>query len=158
MNLTKRKEPSACGRLLFAARGGENGRKDEKSALANEQRLRAKATLKRYAVLLTLGIAYLIFCRTTGLSLPCPFHAVTGLDCPGCGITRLALALSEGDFAAAFHANEALFVLGPILLLFLLRNELHWILRGEAKDVPRPFIGFLLLAFALFTIWRNFLR
>ena len=158
MRITKRNEPSAFGRLLFAARGDKNGRKDEKAALANEQRLRAKATLKRYAVLLALGIAYLIFCRTTGLSLPCPFHAVTGLDCPGCGITRLMLALAEGDLTAAFHANEAIFVLGPSLLFFLLRSDLHWILHGERKEPPRAFIGFLLLAFALFTVWRNFLR
>lgn len=123
-----------------------------------DQHARAKEALKRCGFFLSLGFAYLIFCRTTGLSLPCPFHAVTGLDCPGCGITRLMLALSEGDFDAAFHANEALFLLGPILLFFLLRNELYWILRGEAKEVPRPFVCFLLLAFALFTLWRNFLR
>ena len=83
---------------------------------------------------------------------------MTGLDCPGCGITRLMLSLSEGDLAAAFHANEALFILGPILCVFLLRDDLHWILHGERKEPPRPFVLFLLIVFAAFTIWRNFLR
>ena len=83
---------------------------------------------------------------------------MTGLDCPGCSITRLMLSLAKGDLAAAVHANEAIFILGPILCIFLLRDDLHWVLCGERKEPPRPFIFFLLIVFTAFTIWRNFLR
>ena len=119
---------------------------------------RMRRVLLRYAALLALGFAYLVFCRATGLSLPCPFHLVTGLDCPGCGVTRLMLALAAGDLSAAFRANEAIFLLGPFLLFFLLRDDIHWILRGEGKEPPRAFVFFLLVLFVLFTLWRNFLR
>lgn len=158
MNDTKREKPSAFGRFLFAAKNIAGNAEGAARWLAAEQRTRAKVIFQRYALLLAVGVAYLIFCRTTGLSLPCPFHAMTGLDCPGCGITRLMLSLSEGDLAAAFHANEAIFILGPILCIFLLRDDLHWILHGERKEPPRPFVFFLLIVFAAFTIWRNFLR
>lgn len=35
----------------------------------------------------------------------CPFHAWTGLPCPGCGSTRAALALLRGDFTGALALN-----------------------------------------------------
>jgi hypothetical protein len=35
----------------------------------------------------------------------CPFHALTGVPCPGCGVTRAALAFFRGDLAAAFGWN-----------------------------------------------------
>lgn len=31
----------------------------------------------------------------------CPFNALTGLDCPGCGMTRAGAALLAGDFKTA---------------------------------------------------------
>ena len=43
-----------------------------------------------------LGIAaflYVGFTEWTGLSLACPFRWLTGLQCPGCGATRMVTAL-----------------------------------------------------------------
>ena len=45
------------------------------------------------ALLLAAGLGYALWVRLTGLAIPCPFRAVTGLLCPGCGVTRLCLAL-----------------------------------------------------------------
>ena len=50
----------------------------------------------------------------------CPFHALTGVPCPGCGTTRAALALARGDVAAAFGWNPlaaAAFLLGAATCL-----------------------------------------
>jgi hypothetical protein len=41
---------------------------------------------------------------------PCMFHKMTGLNCPGCGMTRATYELLHGHFLAALHLN-ALFVL-----------------------------------------------
>ncbi len=46
----------------------------------------------------------------------CAFHAMTGLDCPGCGGLRAVHYLLHGQVALAFHYN-ALFVLASPLLL-----------------------------------------
>ena len=43
---------------------------------------------------------------------PCPVHTLTGLQCPGCGSTRMTLALLRGEISAAFGYN-------PLALLFV---------------------------------------
>jgi hypothetical protein len=62
--------------------------------------------LLRPATLVTLGLfvgALLpMSLLTTGVSF-CPFKVVTGLPCPGCGMTRAAIALLHGDPGASFY-------------------------------------------------------
>jgi hypothetical protein len=49
----------------------------------------------------------------------CPFRAVTGLPCPGCGMTRAFCAIGHGDFASAVGFNPlAPFVFVAMLLLW----------------------------------------
>ena len=45
----------------------------------------------------------------------CPFHAATGLYCPGCGMTRATLALVSGNVQLAVHQN-ILLVIAPFLI------------------------------------------
>ena len=66
-----------------------------------------------------LGIACLIWLRMGGPSVPCVFHELTGLQCPGCGVTRMILALSRLDLAAAMKANAFLTVTLPYLTALL---------------------------------------
>ena len=46
--------------------------------------------------------------------LPCPILALTGIPCPGCGMTRAYLSLLQGDVAAAFSYN-AMFWAVPLM-------------------------------------------
>ena len=59
-------------------------------------------------------------------SLPsiCPFHTLTGLPCPGCGLTRAVVCVCHGRLAEslAFHPL-ALAVLGVAALYPFLRNK-----------------------------------
>ncbi|MBQ7016859.1 MAG: DUF2752 domain-containing protein [Firmicutes bacterium] len=66
---------------------------------------------KIYAVILTVGFSYWLWIRLTGLSIPCLYVITTGLRCPGCGSTRMMLALLRLDFTAAFSYNPVVFVL-----------------------------------------------
>jgi hypothetical protein len=59
-----------------------------------------------------LGVGALVFFfnpSTHGFYPICLFHAVTGLNCPGCGMTRALYALLHGNFLQALQDN-ALFV------------------------------------------------
>jgi hypothetical protein len=47
---------------------------------------------------------------------PCVFHALTGLQCPGCGSTRALHHLLHGDVAGAFRLNALLFAMPPFAL------------------------------------------
>mgnify|MGYP005755808125 FL=1 len=52
---------------------------------------------------------------------PCPFQALTGIFCPGCGATRALHALVHGDLAGALAMNPLLVVSLPIIALLLAR-------------------------------------
>lgn len=52
---------------------------------------------------------------TSAFYPPCPFHAITGLWCPGCGTTRAMHALVHGDLAAAFGFNPLMVLALPYL-------------------------------------------
>ncbi|WP_299042334.1 DUF2752 domain-containing protein [uncultured Thermosynechococcus sp.] len=45
--------------------------------------------------------------------LLCPFRAITGIPCPGCGLTRSFLAIARGDFENALRMH----LFGPVLFL-----------------------------------------
>jgi hypothetical protein len=51
----------------------------------------------------------------------CPFHALTGLDCPGCGSLRALRSLLEGDVVAAAGFNVLVVVALPVLIAAWLR-------------------------------------
>lgn len=58
----------------------------------------------------------LLLKKLTGHSVPCVFYSLTGLKCPGCGITHMMLALLALDWKAAYAANPFLFVTGFFLI------------------------------------------
>src|SRR5215212_9677034 len=46
----------------------------------------------------------------------CLFRGLTGLPCPGCGITTSLLALGRGDMQGSWSANPAGFAVAGLLL------------------------------------------
>ena len=100
--------------------------------MTSEAKHRLKRLLLRAGLVLGIGLAYAVFVRLSGLSIPCPFHAVTGLLCPGCGVTRMCLALLRLDFAAAWQANPVLLLLLPVLAALLLRQAVRYVKTGRS--------------------------
>ena len=47
----------------------------------------------------------------------CPLRALTGYDCPGCGLTRSLHALMNGDVVRAVDHNVLMVVLLPLAIL-----------------------------------------
>jgi hypothetical protein len=47
---------------------------------------------------------------TSKLFPPCPFRALTGLNCPGCGTLRALHQLLHGNLRAAFRLNPLMLV------------------------------------------------
>ncbi len=78
----------------------------------------------------------------------CPFNLLTGLDCPGCGVTRMVHALLHGDVVAAWHFNAVLLALGVPLALWLFSRWTRDKWTGERRSVPKP-VGVAVLVVAL---------
>ena len=52
-----------------------------------------------------------------GIVIPCVFHELTGLYCPGCGVTRMIFSLLKLDFYQAFRYNILVFLFIPFILV-----------------------------------------
>jgi hypothetical protein len=90
------------------------------------------------------------------LSPGCPFRALTGLDCPGCGGTRAVYALTQGDVALAFEHN----LLAMLLLPLLVVGWVGWLAaRAGWRDRPLVLSGrtgyVIAAAFTVFWVVRN---
>ena len=77
---------------------------------------RKKRLAAAVGLALAAGLGYAAWVRATGLGVPCPFHMLTGLYCPGCGITRCISALLQGNWQAALRSNAAIVVLAPFFV------------------------------------------
>lgn len=117
---------------------------------------RVKKLIGWGSVLLLVGLAYAGLCRATGWALPCLFYKITGCYCPGCGVTRMCLAMLRLDFAAAFSANKGVFTVLPILGWLAARMVYFWVKgEGNLSKAERILTWILLGYFLLFAVLRN---
>jgi Protein of unknown function (DUF2752) len=61
----------------------------------------------------------------------CPFHAISGLYCPGCGTLRCLHALLHGDLRSAAGFNVLTLLLLPVIVV-------AWVATGVAALEGRP--------------------
>lgn len=86
-----------------------------------------------------------------GFGFPtCPFHLLTGWNCPGCGGLRMTHDLLHGDVGAAIVDNVFLLVGLPMLALWLI---LRW--RSGRRLMPKSAVATVIVAAATWTVIRN---
>jgi len=113
------------------------------------------------AGILTLGAGAFVvgyFNPTTAGFFPvCPLFSLTGIHCPGCGLTRGFHALFHGDVLTALHFNALL----PIYLFIFVYMFVSMVLvaargRGLSWKVfpPTALYGFLIVSLVFFVV-RN---
>jgi hypothetical protein len=91
---------------------------------------------------------------TSAIFPPCPFHALSGLYCPGCGSLRALHLLLNGQGRAAFAMNPLAVTVFPFLL-YGLGSQVSLQIRG--RYLPRFFIpgawiwglGAIIIAFGI---------
>jgi hypothetical protein len=86
----------------------------------------------------------------------CPFHAITGLWCPGCGSLRAMHALTHGDLSTAVHRN----VLAVLALPYLAAAWVAWLGRHLGRPrttrvAPPAALWGLLALIVAFGVARN---
>ncbi len=118
---------------------------------------RFKEVMLKLLALFLIGIGYLIWCKFTGIFIPCMFRKITGLYCPGCGATHLFISLAKLDFIGAFWANPVMFVLLPLLFVILLYYIINYIKYGEIKSsrTINILIWISIISLTIFAVIRN---
>ena len=81
-------------------------------------------------IVLTLAIAAYALRETAGAGwMPgCHFRRITGLECPGCGMTRGTYALLHGRFLDAFMFNPVGMIIFPLALIGLGLEAIAWVM------------------------------
>ena len=109
--------------------------------------------------LLLIFIAYYIFNHLTGIYIPCVFYSITGLKCPGCGITHCLFELLHFNFEEAFNHNQLVFIGLPFFIAYYIyANYLYLCDKKEkiAKIIPKYLEIILIVITIIFGIIRNF--
>lgn len=57
--------------------------------------------------------------KLLGIGMPCAFHSLTGLYCPGCGGTRAVRELLYGDLRMSFQYHPLVLYGAAVVLLEL---------------------------------------
>ena len=76
---------------------------------------------KDIQALLIIGAFYLLL-QCVGIT--CPIKFITGVSCPGCGMSRAWLSLLRLDFSAAYNFHPLFLLPIPALIVFLLRPRM----------------------------------
>jgi hypothetical protein len=117
----------------------------------------ASVAVSAVFAVLALGVLFFFDPSRYAIYPTCPFHQLTGLNCPGCGALRAVHQLIHGHLAAAFRLNPFIWIVLPVLLLAMAKNAIQQ-LRGaapEPKMASSFWIWLLLAALILFTVLRN---
>ena len=78
--------------------------------------------ITKYIIIFIIALSYLIIGNKFKIYIPCLFHEVTHLYCPGCGITRMLFSIIKLDFYQAFRYNMLLFILFPFGSFLIIEN------------------------------------
>lgn len=118
---------------------------------------RLKEVLWKTGVIICIGLLYAFIYMKTDLHIFCMFNKVTGLLCPGCGISAMCISILQLDFAQAFYYNGAIMLALPILILLTISILWNYIRLGNGRLVKwqRVLSWMLLVYFLGFGILRN---
>lgn len=121
------------------------------------ERKRLNNLLTRCAIVLLAGLLYYAFICITGIKIPCLFYEITGLNCPGCGVTRMAVALLRFDIVEAFKYQPVIFCsILPLSICFGV-HALRYVKEGKVPFYKwqNVLMWFVIVALLLFCIYRN---
>ncbi len=127
--------------------------------MSKEMKKRIQRVARVATLFVCAGLLYAVILKILGRGIPCVFHDITGLRCPGCGMTHAMTALLNLDFNAFIQAN----LFAPLIIIFFITafasTSLKYIKTGIYRlSALNSFveISFLVL-FIAWGIARNFL-
>ena len=117
--------------------------------------MRIKSKIFIIIILFVILLIYYFLNKSLNIGIPCLFHEITGLYCPGCGVTRLVFSLLKLDFYRAFRANPLIFILLIISSIYLVIKFLLNKIWKINLTIPNYIYYIILVIVILFGILRN---
>lgn len=93
----------------------------------DEKTAKRRRTIKVLLIHVGAAALFALWLFLTG----CPVHRLTGLPCPGCGMSRALFCLVKLDFAGAWYYHPLVYFL-PLPLLYLIHRR-AWKLPGGRR-------------------------
>ena len=127
--------------------------------MSKEMKKRIERVVRVATLFVCAGLLYALVVKIFHIGIPCVFHEITGLRCPGCGMTHAMMALLHRDFTAFLQAN----IFAPVIIIFFIISFLSTSVRYIKKGVYRlsAVNTFVEVSFlVLFIVWgiiRNFI-
>jgi hypothetical protein len=108
-------------------------------------------------VVVGLGVLYTFPPETARFYPPCWLYSLTGVHCPGCGITRCLHALLHGNMEQALAYNALFVLMLPAVIYYFFRIWFGWLTdRSLPPDrAPRWALLTMFAVILLFGILRN---
>ena len=120
-----------------------------------------KRTLIVILLLLSTLVFLIIYKRINNIyhiGIPCIFHKITGLYCPGCGMTRAIFSLLNLDIKQAIKYNLLVIIVIPFIIIYIINYAYIWInnLKKDPSKIFSKWLWYILLIITiLFGIMRN---
>lgn len=113
-------------------------------------------------ILFILSILFLLIYKKINsiyhIGIPCIFHRITKLYCPGCGMTRAIFSLLNLNIKQAIRNNILVVLVMPFIVIYVINYAYVWIndlKKDPSKIFPKGLWYSLLIITLLFGIIRN---
>ncbi|HNQ69658.1 MAG TPA: DUF2752 domain-containing protein [Bacteroidales bacterium] len=73
-----------------------------------------------------IGLILYVFAKVDIL-IPCIWHTLFDIRCPGCGLTRAFIELLSFNFSAAWDSNPLIFIVFPALTYYIIMDFVKFV-------------------------------
>lgn len=105
--------------------------------------------------ILIISIGYYFLNYNFGFFIPCIFHEITKLYCPGCGITRMFFSIFKLEFYQAFRYNILVFILLIFSIIYFFIKYIYFQKYKKTITINNKIIYIILIITIIFGILRN---
>lgn len=114
--------------------------------------------LKKLLLTMSFVFIYYLLARFNVFAVPCPIKYIFHVYCPGCGVSRMLIAITKFQFKKAYGYNQLMFILLPFFIILFCDYIISYLYDRPNKIIDKiPTWVYILVAviIVLFGIIRN---